>query len=291
MDLYPNDLGRQISGEVQQERSRSLTTPAPGMPPNTMGAVAGGSLVLTLLCGALHLVPLAVFLGTAAVICLVWYAALAVKALNFTESLKRPVQTQELQSVQFQAGDPLRRNYLELALSVVNLPDTKDETANREVRDAVTALGTALEALPPEQVIVTDNPVALRAEAQAQIEDAQGEPDAVIAASNRRRAESLLRRADTSARTLLLLRRNKALREEVGEQIKALETSLTALQIGGRQSAPELSGLAASIHRVALEANAVTVARAEVDTLLSQPRGIIDTAEPQAAQVLLEKIV
>ena len=111
------------------------------------------------------------------------------------------------------------------------------------------------------------------------MENALAENDAVIAASRRRRAESLLRRADTSARTLLLLRRNKALREEVGEQIQALGTSLTALQVGGRQSAPELSGLAASIHRVALEANAVTVARAEVDTLLSQP-GQGTTSEP-----------
>ena len=93
----------------------------------------------------------------------------------------------------------------------------------------------------------------------------------MIAASLRRRAESLLRRSDTAARTSLLLRRNRALREEVGEQIRALQTSLTALQVGGRQSVPELSGLAASIHRVALEANAVTVARAEVDTSSAGP--------------------
>ena len=253
------------------------------MPPNTMGALAVGSATLTLLCVALHLAPLAVFLGTAAVICLVWYAILAVNAVNFTESLKRPVLPHELQAVP--AGDPLQQNYLKLALSVVNLPDTKDETANREVRDAVTALGTAIQALPPEQVVVTDNPAALRAEAQAQIEDAQAEPDAVIAASRRRRAESLLRRADTAAKTLLLLRRNHALREEVSEQIKALQTSLTALQVGGRQSTPELSGLAASIHRVALEANAVTVARTEVDTLLSQPGRSVEEAEMQAVRL------
>ena len=126
--------------------------------------------------------------------------------------------------------------------------------------------------------------MALRAEAQTQIENAQGETDAVIAASLRRRAESLLRRADTAAKTLLLLRRNRALRDEVNEQIKALRTSLTALQIGGRQSTPELSGLAASIHRVALEANAVTVARAEVDTLLSQPLQSVEE-EPKAVRL------
>ncbi len=236
-----------------------------------MGALAFGSTALTLLCAALHLTPLAVFLGFSAVICLSWYAALAVKAVNFTESLKRPLVYYEVEVVRQQAGDTLLQSYLDLVLSVVRLPDTKDETANREVRDAITALATAVGALPPEQVAVSDNPPALRTEAQTQLENAQAETDAVIAASLRRRAESLLRRADTAAKTLLLLRRNRALREEVNEQIKALRTSLTALQIGGRQSTPELSDLAASIHRVALEANAVTVARAEVDTLLSQP--------------------
>lgn len=283
MKLYPNDLGEQISREVAQERSRSPTTPAPGIAPNTMGALAVGSGTLTLLCAALHIAPLAVFLGVSTVVCLGWYVALALKAVNFTETLKRPLSEYELQFVRQKASDALLQRYLDLALSVINLPDTKDETANREVRDAITALGIAIEALPPEQVVITDNPPALRAEAQAQIEAAQSETDAVIAASLRRRAESLLRRADTAAKTLLLLRRNRALREEVGEQVQALRTSLTALQIGGRQSAPELSGLAASIHRVALEANAVTVARAEVDTLLSQPGRPVE--EPQAVRL------
>ncbi len=249
-----------------------------------MGAMAVGSGILTLLCWALHIAPLAVFLGFSAVICLGWYAALALKAVNFTESLKRPLVPYEMETVRQQASDALLQRYLDLALSVVTLPDTKDETANREVRDAITALGTAIEALPPEQIVVTDDPQALRAEAQTKLEAAQSETDAVIAASQRRRAESLLRRADTAAKTLLLLRRNRALREEVGEQVQALRTSLTALQIGGRQSAPELSGLAASIHRVALEANAVTVARAEVDTLLSQPVRSAEE-EPQAVRI------
>ena len=198
--------------------------------------------------------------------------------------MKQPLAYYEVQVIEQQANDVLMQSYLNLALSVINLPDTKDETANREVRDAVTALAIAVEALPPEQIVVSDDPAALRAEAQAQIENAQSETDAVIAASQRRRAESLLRRADTAAKTLLLLRRNRALRDEVNEQIKALRTSLTALQIGGRQSTPELSGLAASIHWVALEANAVTVARAEVDTLLSQPRRSVEE-EPQAVRL------
>ncbi len=237
-----------------------------------------------LLCG-LHSFLLACISGLFTVIFGSVYGYASAKALVLGRNSRSPISDYEIQTVKSRAKDTLIQSYLDLALSVIRLPATKDEAADREVREAITALGTALEALPLEQAVVTDDPEALRAEAQAQIENAQGEADAVVAASRRRRAESLLRRADTSARTLLLLRRNRALREEVGEQIQALGTSLTALQVGGRQSTPELSGLAASIHRVALEANAVTVARTEVDTLLSQP--VQSREEAQAVRVSL----
>ncbi len=272
MDLYPQDLGEQISRQVSLDRSSASAPPeAAGLRPSTPGAIslslaAGASLLW--LGGA---IAIAVMLGLGALLYFGVYLYFMARSPKIRQRLPLPLSKYEVQTVRQQAGDALRQHYLDLALSVIALPDTKDETANREVRDAITALATAVEALPPEQSVVSDDPPSLRAEAQAQIENAQGEADPVIAASLRRRAESLLRRADTAAKTLLLLRRNRALRDEVNEQIKALRTSLTALQIGGRQSAPELPGLAASIHRVALEANAVTVARAEVDTLLSQP--------------------
>ena len=112
------------------------------------------------------------------------------------------------------------------------------------------------------------------------MKNAQGETDVVIfrqppPPSGVSPAPGGHRRQDAPA----FWRRNRALRDEVNEQIKALRTSLTALQIGGRQSAPQLSGLAASIHRVALEANAVTVARAEVDTVLSQPERSVEEVQ------------
>ena len=272
MNLYPNDLGEQISRQVSLDRSSASVPPeAAGLRPSTPGAI---SLSLAAGTGLLWLggaIAMAALLGLGALVYFGVYLYLLLRSPKIRQRLPQPLSKYEVQAVRQQAGDALRQHYLDLALSVIALPDIKDETANREVRDAVMALATAVEALPPEQIIVSDDPASLRAEAQTQIENAQGETDPVIAASLRRRAESLLRRADTAAKTLLLLRRNRALRDEVNEQIKALRTSLTALQIGGRQSAPQLSGLAASIHRVALEANAVTVARAEVDTLLSQP--------------------
>ena len=300
MNLYPNDLGEWVSREVQQERTLANRG-------NTVGWISVGSLVLCVLgmglgCCRPHFVSASVLDFVSASVFAVFgmlflgswlaYMGLLQQAQSTAGghkpqvlSYEHQVLDYELERVKARATDALGRNYLDLALSVVKLPATKDEAADLEVRDAMTALGTALEALPPELPTADDDPAALRAEAQAQMENAQGEADAVVAASRRRRAESLLRRADTSARTLLLLRRNRALREEVGEQIQALGTSLTALQVGGRQSTPELSGLAASIHRVALEANAVTVARTEVDTLLSQP--VQSREEAQAVRVSL----
>ena len=286
MDLFPNDLGEQVARQVQHARSQASFQPeAAGTRPQTaavFGLILSGTAVIS---GLLSVPGLAVLLGIGAFCYLGWAGLLLIVSPLPNSRLRQAVSRYELQSIRQSASDTLLQRYLDLALSVVNLPATKDEIADREVRDAMTALGTALEALPPEQMLVTDDPAVLQAEADAQIAAAQTEPDAVIAASRRRRAESLLRRADTAARTLLLLRRNQALREEVGEQIQALGTSLTALQVGGRQSAPELSGLAASIQRVALEANAVTVARAEVDTLLSQPGRGVETEQGKREEV------
>ena len=271
MDLYPNDLGTQIAQQVQQERVRVLDAPEQNIKPKVVGQWGLSGIAITCFCAALGGFVIAVYPAFLTLCCFAYYFAAPIAMRRDAVSLQKPLSRDEITALRYWADDILLQSYIDLAQSVVALPDTKDETANKEVRDAVTALATAVETLPPEPITVSDDPPSLRAEAQTQIENAQGENDAVIAASQRRRAESLLRRADTAAKTLLLLRRNRALRDEVNEQIKALRTSLTALQIGGRQSTPELSGLAASIHRVALEANAVTVARAEVDTLLSQP--------------------
>lgn len=284
MDIYPQDLGKRVSWEVQQERGDIQPALRQGVSPRTILVAMLASLCPALLGAVYGSFSIAIPFGFITLILLACYVLALTRVSAADAFLEKPVSDYEIQMARAKVGDTLIQSYLDLALFVVTLPATQDETANREVRDAITALGTALEALPPEQPVVTDDPAALRAEAQAQVENAQSESDAVIAASRRRRAESLLRRADTSARTLLLLRRNRALREEVGEQIEALGTSLTALQVGGRQSTPELSGLAASIHRVALEANAVTVARAEVDMLLSQPR-IIAAGEPQEVRL------
>ena len=179
-----------------------------------------------------------------------------------------PAEVQALSAMQ---NDALPHTYLDLVGDVLQT-DIPDRDAQQEIQASLQALGTTVVSLPAEEPrAASEDPAALRTEAARLSAEANAEPDAVIGASLRRRAESLTRRADTAGKTLLLLRRNQALRQETAEQMEALQTSLTAFRVGGQPSVPELADLAASIQRVAREASAITDARAEVGTLLAAP--------------------
>lgn len=187
--------------------------------------------------------------------------------------------------------DALLDLYLEMIWSAMHLsplpagqPDTE-----KNAREAIRALGGAIEALPPRPLDgVPADYAGLQAMAASLAADAPLESDPVVAASLHRRAEALRGQAETVARVRVLLRRNEALRAELSDQIGALRTSLAAASLGGGDGGPELAGLAARIHRVASEANAVTAARVEVDALLSQRDARADApgAEEEVQQVL-----
>ena len=190
------------------------------------------------------------------------------------------------------ADDPLLGMYLELvcaAMSLAPLTPGQAET-ERNAREAIRALGGAIETLPPRTPDgVPDSTAKLEATAARLAAEATGETDPVVAASLHRRIEALRGQAETVARVRVLLRRNLALREELADQVGALRTSLAAAALGGDDSGPELAGLAARIRRVATEANAVTAARVEVDTLLSQTSahaGVPAMTEETRRQVL-----
>lgn len=181
--------------------------------------------------------------------------------------------------------DALLGLYLEMIWSAMHLsplpagqPDTE-----KNAREAIRALGGAIEALPPRTLDgVPADYAGLQAMAASLAADAPLESDPVVAASLHRRAEALRGQAETVARVRVLLRRNEALRAELSDQIGALRTSLAAASLGGGDGGPELAGLAARIRRVASEANAVTAARVEVDALLSLPcAGVPEEARQQ----------
>ncbi len=194
-----------------------------------------------------------------------------------------------LQNALLQKGndDPLLGMYLDLvwaAMHLATLAASRDDT-ERSAREAIRALGGAIESLPPQAVDgVPDSHAKLQAVADRLASEATGETDPVVAASLGRRVEALRGQAETVARVRVLLRRNLALREELADQIGALRTSLTAAALGGDDSGPELAGLAARIRRVASEANAVTAARVEVDSLLSHARADVPLVQEEARQ-------
>lgn len=285
MEIYPENLGPQLEAEVRRERmARRMTADWEEVPfwtRHTIGVALLVSAFLMLLFWLAQLTGMAVLctVSTFFLFCMYVERALhwnsedtdASSTSTPQNGIQQPLTSQEIQACQDFRQDSLLRTFLALATHILSAA-TPDAEAEREVRNALQALGTTVLALPADDPkTVADDPAALRAEAVKLECEAQAEPDAVIGASLQRRAESLTRRADTAARTLLLLRRNHALRQETGEQMDALRTSLTAFRVGGRQTAPELAELAASIQRVAHEANAITAARAEVDTLLTRP--------------------
>lgn len=284
MEIYPENLGPEISAAVQHERSLRQ----PNEPDVSSPATAGFTL---LICAIAVMAVLWLFqAGAVAFVCVPFLLLLVfILKLHFITparvQVKQRRKSARLVPAEVQALDTLQsgallHRYLELVVEVVQT-DVHDPDAQREVRTALQTLGTTAMSLPAEEPnAILDAPARLHAEAARLSAEADAEPDAVIGASLRRRAESLARRADTAAKTSLLLRRNQALRQETAEQMEALKTSLTAFRVGGQPSVPELADLAAGIQRVAREANAITEARAEVGTLLAAPGRLREDTEP-----------
>ena len=320
MDIYPEDLGPRHCRQVLENRllyvskagpewaqglnishSGRVQSPPKHAPIPRWQYIVGGLMAVWLPTGLFQFSPWGVLLFYA-VIALLWWRLRGVQARRlparqggFAESpagayarLTEPEVT-HLQNALLRKGgdDPLLGMYLELvwaAMHLAPLATSRDDT-ERNAREAIRALGGAIESLPPQTVEgVPDSHAKLQAAAARLASEATGETDPVVAASLGRRVEALRGQAETVARVRVLLRRNLALREELADQVGALRTSLAAAALGGDDSGPELAGLAARIRRVASEANAVTAARVEVDTLLGQTRANVPAVEEEVRQ-------
>ena len=177
--------------------------------------------------------------------------------------------------------DPLKRPFLDLVTTAIENSAPPDAESQKGVREAIRALGESITGLPLLASDGTqDDPAAFQLQANQLSAEADAERDPVIAASFRRRADALHRQAETAERTNALLRRNDALRQEITGDIAALQTSLTALRVGGAQAVYELADVAANIQQVAIEAGAITQARSEMGDIVSVAR----REPPQAVQ-------
>lgn len=296
MELYPEDLGETISKEVLRLRWPGLME-EPTVSRTMLAALCVVSLVATLVFWLLQWQIGGATGLIGGITGLVWLSKW-LEARQKRNAKIGPVTDYEIAQLRNNVSvqDPLVRAFLKLVRTVIAVPATSGASAEQEIRSAVAALAIAIASLPPPEAVsvgpdrtalrerleegvdlspsslsADDDPTALQTEASHLRRRVPTEADPVIRASLERRAESLERRAETAARTQMLLRRNQALRDEVAEQIGVLRTNLTAFSVGGKQSAPDFAGLAARIQRVTVEANAITEARAEIDTLLAEP--------------------
>lgn len=277
MNVYPQDLGTVIGEEIRSQRGPEDERPSV-ISAQTSAMVFLVSLTGTILSALLRW-PIGWLLLFVTIIAASLYITAALKSYD-KEETEEPLIEYEVGFLREGIQDPLARDYLALVRTILAVPSPQSVAAEQELRGAVHALGVAIESLPLHgREVTTEDPQGLRAEAGQLAAEAQNESDPVICASRQRRAESLLRRADTATKTVILLRRNQALREEVAEQINALRTNLNAFSVGGEQSVHELASLAASIQSVTVEANAITSARAEIDALLNAPAAATTTAE------------
>jgi len=318
MEIYPEDLGPRQCGQVLEHRMWCVGTDggrvaapsvspagriqAPRRRPTSLWVYLGGSLyAASVMTGVFHFSFWITFIFCT-IIALLWRDRRArtmpsgqkVSIEPQTGAYSRLTETEItlLQNKLLQKGcdDPLLGMYLELVWAAMNLSPLAASQAEteRNAREAIRALGGAIETLPPRTLDgVTDSHTKLEATAARLAAEAEGEPDPVVAASLQRRIEALRGQAETVARVKVLLRRNLALREELADQVGALRTSLAAAALGGGDSGPELAGLAARIRRVASEANAVTAARVEVDALLSQPHSGVPTGTEESRRQIL----
>ena len=281
MDIYPQDLGEELESQVRDVPVLRRRASIPPVHPWIVGIWfligVGCTVWLGLSNSFIAIITASVSLGLLICYfdrCLQWNSKDTPEAIAATAEpyFQNPLTLDEIEDLHWSETEPLLKQYLNLVRDIMTTEFEPDADADRELRTALKVLGHTVHELPASELGAgLDDPAALRTKASELLIEADREADAAIFASLHRRSESLLHRADTAAHTRLLVRRNQALRQETAEQINALQTSLTAFTVGGRQSAPELSSLAASIQRVAQEASAITEARAEVDTLIVEP--------------------
>jgi len=206
----------------------------------------------------------AVFGASAASLTALGFGPLAQLALR---SLHRPIQAAEMEGLIKASDDALESAYLKLVRDaiLIDVP-TNAET---DIRQAIAALGEAIDRLPAVSMEVMDV-TAVRAEATTLRQQAIAEPDRVTSDSLDRRADALERRADAYERSALLTRRAAALHEEILAQIETMRSGLAGHQIEAGVGAPTgtFAQLSESARRVAQEAATTADARNEVEQVL-----------------------
>lgn len=183
----------------------------------------------------------------------------------------------EVEDMIGRSQDELSKAYLQLVRDAV-LVEANEATALK-VREALSALGEAIEALPAV-VIEPQDVTLLRTQAQELTERAHTETDPVIAASLLRQAESAEQRAESQDKSALVGRRAAVLREEILSKIAALRDAIAAQQ-SGALDATALAALSESARSVAKESQSAASAQDELARFLApQETPLVQKVQP-----------
>ena len=171
----------------------------------------------------------------------------------------------EVEDLISRSQDELSKAYLQLVRDAV-LVEANEATALK-VREALFALGEAIDALPAV-VIEPQDSTLLRTQAQELTERATKETDSVIAASLLRQAESAEQRAESQEKSAIVGRRAAVLRDEILSKIAALRDAIAAQQ-SGALDATALAALSESARSVAKESQSAASAHDELARYLT----------------------
>ncbi len=204
--------------------------------------------------------------------------------------LRRTLMTRDDAAVRTQPPfRDLEIAFLTLIRDALDRPDYENALAERDLHDALRALGDAISRLPhvsaspAETIVLRQNASAIRA---------RNDNDAVVAASLARQADALEREADAADETNVLARRTAFLRQELLAQTRALRAGLFAAVHNTSSAAPAqnpsaLTDLAQAVEAVAGEAKALARAQLELDEV-NEPDEFIrsaSTASPVEARL------
>ncbi len=181
---------------------------------------------------------------------------------------KEPLSAAEINSLLLSKMIGVDRAYIELIREAAAQAIPPD--AERGLRDALRALGRAIDSLPPDAT-PPQNAAVLRQKATDALAHAHQESDEIAAASLTRQANALARQAASIDRTTQVLHQTNVLRAEVLAQIAALRAGLTDYSLSGTADTILLAMLSQDAQRVADEAVGVAHARRELDVFVAAP--------------------
>lgn len=190
--------------------------------------------------------------------------------LSLKKAHRRALDATEVESLMPFARGRLDEAYLNLVRDALRA-EIPSVSAQDNIRAGLRALGELIAGLPAERA-PTEDGLSLRAAAQRLREQAARETDAIVRDSLLRQAATQEKRAGAADDTARLARRVQTLRREARVQIDTLRGVLVGFDASATSIVPHQEAalasatqLAEAVQRAAQEAQAASIARAELE--------------------------